>query len=111
VGPRTGQDDVKERKFLSLPGFEPCPHGRLARSQSNADCAIPDRLSVIKYESLREYGGSSITMFVQNYIKIVDVFTSLKIFSAVFEITTQCSLVGGINISEEHASSIFKAIS
>jgi hypothetical protein len=34
VGPRTGLDDVERRKFLNLPGLEPRPFGRPARSQS-----------------------------------------------------------------------------
>jgi hypothetical protein len=34
VGPRTGLDDVKSRKFLTLPGLELRPLGRRARSQS-----------------------------------------------------------------------------
>jgi hypothetical protein len=33
-GPRTGLDDVKKRKFLTLPGLELRPLGRPARSQS-----------------------------------------------------------------------------
>jgi hypothetical protein len=44
VGPKTGLDDVKKRKFLTLPGLELQPFRRPARSQSNtdcADCAIP----------------------------------------------------------------------
>jgi hypothetical protein len=34
VGPRAGVDDVEKRKFLTLPGLELRPIGRLARSQS-----------------------------------------------------------------------------
>jgi hypothetical protein len=34
VGPRTGLDDVEERKFLILPGLELQPLGRPARKQS-----------------------------------------------------------------------------
>jgi hypothetical protein len=34
VGPRAGLDDVKKKKFLTLPGFELRPLGRPARSQS-----------------------------------------------------------------------------
>jgi hypothetical protein len=34
VGPRTGQDDVKKRKFLTLPGLELRFLGRPGRSQS-----------------------------------------------------------------------------
>jgi hypothetical protein len=34
VGLRAGQDDVEERKFLTLPGPEFPPLGHLARSQS-----------------------------------------------------------------------------
>jgi hypothetical protein len=34
VDPRAGEDDVKKRKFLTLPGLELRPLGRPARSQS-----------------------------------------------------------------------------
>jgi hypothetical protein len=34
VDPRAGLDDVKKRKFLTLPGLELRPLGRPARSQS-----------------------------------------------------------------------------
>jgi hypothetical protein len=34
VGPRAGLDDVENRKFLTLPGLELRPFGRLAHSQS-----------------------------------------------------------------------------
>jgi hypothetical protein len=34
VDPRAGLDDVKKRKFLTLPRLEPPPLGRPARSQS-----------------------------------------------------------------------------
>jgi hypothetical protein len=34
VGPRAGLDDVKKRKFLTLPGLELRTLGRPARSQS-----------------------------------------------------------------------------
>jgi hypothetical protein len=34
VDPKDGLDDVKKRKFLSLPGLEIRPLGRPARSQS-----------------------------------------------------------------------------
>jgi hypothetical protein len=34
VGPRAGLDDVEKRKFLTLPGFELRPLGRLARGLS-----------------------------------------------------------------------------
>jgi hypothetical protein len=34
VGPRAGLDDVKKRKFLTLPGLELRPLGRPARSHS-----------------------------------------------------------------------------
>jgi hypothetical protein len=57
--------------------------------------------------SLRGCVGSPITMFVQNYLKIVDVFTALKILTVVFEIMIH----RGINISEERASPVFEAIS
>jgi hypothetical protein len=33
VGPRAGLDDMDKRKFLTLPGLEPGPLGRPARSQ------------------------------------------------------------------------------
>jgi hypothetical protein len=34
LGPRTGLEDVEERKYLPLPGLELRPLGRPARSQS-----------------------------------------------------------------------------
>jgi hypothetical protein len=34
MGPRIGLDDVERRKVLPLPGLEPRPFGRPARSQS-----------------------------------------------------------------------------
>jgi hypothetical protein len=41
VGPRTGLDDLEERKFLTLSGLELRFLGRPARSQSLYDYAIP----------------------------------------------------------------------
>jgi hypothetical protein len=40
VGPRVGLDDVKKRKFLTIPGFEP---RRLVQPVASRyiDCAIP----------------------------------------------------------------------
>jgi hypothetical protein len=34
MGPRTGLDDVEQRKLLTLPGLELQPLGRAARNQS-----------------------------------------------------------------------------
>jgi hypothetical protein len=42
VGPRTGLDDVEKRKFLTLPGPELRPLGRLGRSQSLYRLRYPD---------------------------------------------------------------------
>jgi hypothetical protein len=46
VGPRTGLDEVERRKFLTLPGLEPRPLGRPARSQSLYQLSYPGSLYI-----------------------------------------------------------------
>jgi hypothetical protein len=45
VDPRAGLDDVEKRKFLTLPGLEPRPLSRPARSQSLYRLCYPGYLS------------------------------------------------------------------
>jgi hypothetical protein len=48
VGPRAGMDDVEKRKFLTLPGLEPRPLGRLSRSQSLYRLSYPGSCQWLK---------------------------------------------------------------
>jgi hypothetical protein len=50
VDPRAGLDNMEKRKFLILPGLEPQPLSRLARSQALYRLRYPDVLRIkMKY--------------------------------------------------------------
>jgi hypothetical protein len=51
VGPRGGLDDMEKWKFLILPGLEPRPLGRPARSQSLYRLRYRGSIIVITYKS------------------------------------------------------------
>jgi hypothetical protein len=51
VGPGDSLDDVDERKFLTLPGFELRPLGRPARSQSLYRLRYPGSSSAASSEN------------------------------------------------------------
>jgi hypothetical protein len=54
VGPRTGLDDVAERKFLTLPGLELRPLCRPARSQWLSRLLNVTELTLLMLQELRE---------------------------------------------------------
>jgi hypothetical protein len=56
MGPRTGLDDVKRRKFLILPGLELRPLSRPA--SSHTDCAIPAHIIGLLY-TINSYSNVS----------------------------------------------------
>jgi hypothetical protein len=89
VGTAAGLDDVKERKFLTLPELKLRPLGRPARSQLEP-CRQKSHLSsytILSNLLLRDAK--------ENIIRNTpDIFTTVKIYD-VFCFMTSCSLVWG----------------
>jgi hypothetical protein len=67
-GPRAGLDGMEKWKFLTLPGFEPLPHGRAAQCQSlyclrypGSNYNIQNLISFMGSVFVFEENGSEIT--------------------------------------------------
>jgi hypothetical protein len=58
VDPRAGLDDVKKRQFLTLPGLEPQPLSRPARSQSLYRLRYPGSEGLGLLEKCKDFIGN-----------------------------------------------------